>query len=73
MSGKTSLSQLLERYLLTTPNVRIFRISILWMGLPNGSWAFEDGFSELMGVTWQDFVKECQDIKTVLILDEVQV
>jgi hypothetical protein len=32
MPGKTSLGQLLEQHLVKDPNIRVIRISLLWMG-----------------------------------------
>lgn len=73
MSGKTSLSQLLEQHLIKNLQIRVFRISVLWMGFPSESWTFEEKFHLLMGVTWIKFREECAYIKTVLIVDEAQV
>jgi len=41
MFGKTSLGQLLEQHLVKDSNIRVIRISILWMGNPSESWTFE--------------------------------
>ena len=73
MSGKTSLSQLLEQHLLENPDIRVFRMSVLWMGLPGETWTFEEGFKKLMHITWGEFIDECRHIETVLIMDEAQV
>jgi hypothetical protein len=74
MAGKTSLAQLLEKQLLTDcPDMRIIRISLLWMEDDDPNWKFSDRFSWLMGGTgWRQFVAECSYIETVLIVDEVQ-
>ena len=74
MAGKTSLAQLLEKQLLTDcPDMRIIRISLLWMEDDDPNWKFSDRFSWLMGGTgWHQFVAECSYIETVLIVDEVQ-
>ena len=74
MFGKTSLGQLLEQHLVKdSNNIRIIRISILWMGNPSESWTFEEEFQRLMGITWKKFQDECVHIKTIFIVDEVQV
>ncbi|RGB29701.1 hypothetical protein C1646_794910 [Rhizophagus diaphanus] len=72
MFGKTSLAQLLDQHLVKDSSIRTIRISILWMGNPNGSWTFEDEFQRLMGITWKKFQDECVYIKTIFIVDEVQ-
>jgi hypothetical protein len=74
MFGKTSLGQLLEQHLLVNDSdIRVIRISLIWMGNPSGSWTFERGFQRLMGITWEKFQQECVYIKTIFIIDEVQV
>jgi len=73
MSGKTSLGQLLDQHLTKGPNIRVIRISLLWMGIPSGSWTFEEEFQRLMGITWKKFQDECNHIQTIFIVDEVQV
>ena len=75
MAGKTSLAQLLERYLLRTTKARVFRISILWLRKLGGEpWTFEEQFKTIMnGTTWDAFVMECNSFMTYLIVDEVQV
>lgn len=79
MTGKTTLAQLLEQHLLQSNEVkeglcRVFRISLIWMDdLELGSsWKFADGFKDLMNVTWFEFVKQCGERETILIVDEVQ-
>jgi hypothetical protein len=73
MSGKTSLGQLLEQHLIKDPNIRVIRISLIWMGNPSESWTFEGQFQRLMGITWKKFQEECVHIQTIFIVDEVQV
>ena len=73
MSGKTSLGQLLEQKLVKDSTVRVIRISLIWMGIPSGSWTFEEEFKRLMGITWKKFQDECDQIQTIFIVDEVQV
>ncbi|GBB99301.1 hypothetical protein RclHR1_03480005 [Rhizophagus clarus] len=72
MSGKTSLGQLLEQHLVKDSDIRVIRISCLWMGNPSGSWTYEEEFQRLMGITWKKFQEECFHIKTIFIIDEVQ-
>jgi hypothetical protein len=73
MFGKTALGQLLDQHLVKDSNIRVIRISLLWMGIPSGSWTFEEAFQRLMGITWKKFQDECVYIKTIFIVDEVQV
>lgn len=73
MFGKTSLAQLLDQHLVKYFSIRVIRISILWMGNPSGSWTFESEFQRLMGITWEKFQEKCDHIKTIFIVDEVQV
>ncbi|GBC03499.1 hypothetical protein RclHR1_05150009 [Rhizophagus clarus] len=71
MSGKTSLGQLLEQHLVKNSSIRVIRISLIWMGIPTIPWTFEEEFQRLMGITWKKF-HECVYIKTIFIVDEVQ-
>lgn len=64
---------MLEQHLIKNFGIRVFRISVLWMGFPSESWTFEEKFHLLMEVTWIKFGEECTYIKTVLIVDEAQV
>ncbi|CAG8631908.1 3422_t:CDS:2, partial [Paraglomus occultum] len=50
----------------------VIRISLLWMGTPSDTWTFEEEFQRLMGITWKKFHEECDHIRTILIVDEVQ-
>jgi hypothetical protein len=68
MSGKTSLGQLLEQHLVKDPNIRVIRISLLWMDNPSGSWTFERGFQRLMGITWEKFKKSVFTFGLYLLL-----
>ncbi|CAB5358561.1 unnamed protein product [Rhizophagus irregularis] len=61
-----------HQHLVKDSSIRVIRISILWMGNPSGSWTFESGFQRLMGITWEKFQEECDYIKTIFIVDEVQ-
>nr|CAG8636561.1 8445_t:CDS:2 [Entrophospora candida] len=78
MTGKTSLGQLLEAKLLQLDELQngsacVFRISLIWMeNLIDPSWTFADGFQMLMNITWNEFLQQCSDKKTYLIIDEVQ-
>ncbi|GBC04611.1 hypothetical protein RclHR1_05780002 [Rhizophagus clarus] len=73
MFEKTSLGQLLEQHLANDPNIRVIRISLIWMGNPSGFWTLEKGFQRLMSITWKKFQEECFHIKTIFIVDEVQI
>ncbi len=75
MAGKTALSQLLERFLLDTPQrpFRVFRVSMLWMNAAGKGWDFEEQFKRLLCTSWSDFILECASIETYLICDEIQV
>jgi hypothetical protein len=73
MFGKTSLGQLLEQHLVKDSNIRVIRISLLWMGTSHETWTFDEEFKRLMNVTWKKFKDECDYIKTIFIADEVQV
>jgi hypothetical protein len=83
MSGKTSLAQLLEKdyrqnheaeLSLQKKSLRVLRLSMLWMGSSGGHWTFEKRFFDLVGRTsWEDFIAECDKVKTILIVDEAQV
>ena len=74
MAGKTALAQLLENQLLLQNELRVIRISSLWMGGDETDWSFSMEFERLMGgLTWIEFQKECQIKQTVLIIDEAQV
>jgi hypothetical protein len=71
MAGKTTLSQLLEQRILQQKELeRVFRISLLWMERRN-SWTFAERFKELMDVSWDEFIDQC-NIDTFLIIDEIQ-
>ena len=77
MVGKTALAQLLEHYLLNSNeghDKRVLRISLLWMstGKSDEEFLFKNEFQKLMGVSWSDFLSECNRVETILIVDEVQ-
>ncbi|CAJ0638720.1 11642_t:CDS:2 [Entrophospora sp. SA101] len=75
MSGKTSLAQLYENYLLNTHNeLRIFRMSLVWLRREGSDWDFAQQFKDYMGcLSWDTFVHECDKVQTILIIDEIQV
>ncbi|OZJ02689.1 hypothetical protein BZG36_05111 [Bifiguratus adelaidae] len=79
MGGKTSFAQLLERKALreqvTVYNgkLRVIRISTLWFRTSNPDWIFTEEFEYLMGgLSWEEFIRECDYINTLLIIDEAQ-
>ncbi|CAG8641165.1 916_t:CDS:10, partial [Ambispora leptoticha] len=77
MVGKMALAQLLEHYLHNSNeghDKRVLRISLLWMsaGKGNERFLFKDEFKKSVGVSWNDFISECNRIQTILIVDEVQ-
>ncbi|RHZ58652.1 hypothetical protein Glove_372g20 [Diversispora epigaea] len=74
MTGKTTLSQLLEQKILQLDEIknRVFRISLLWMDNKlESSWTFVEGFKKYMNMTWDEFLDQC-NVYTFLIIDEVQ-
>ncbi|OZJ01698.1 hypothetical protein BZG36_05444 [Bifiguratus adelaidae] len=79
MGGKTSFVQLLERKVLREQvtvykgKLRVFRISTLWFRTSNPDWIFTEEFEYLMGgLSWKEFIRECDYINTLLIIDEAQ-
>ncbi|RGB29580.1 hypothetical protein C1646_672365 [Rhizophagus diaphanus] len=77
-SGKTSLAQLLENYLVvnnSSKSLRVIRVSLLW-GSSVGKKCEYDTFCEvwkmIIGVEWYEWVGQCEKIPTVLIIDETQ-
>ncbi|CAB5386898.1 unnamed protein product [Rhizophagus irregularis] len=74
-SGKTSLSQLLEDYLINSSNLRVIRISLLWgssVGIRCEYDTFGEVWKNIVGVEWYEWVGQCEKIQTVLIIDETQ-
>jgi hypothetical protein len=77
-SGKTSIAQLLENYLVVNNSselLRVIRVSLLW-GSSVGKKCDYDTFCEvwkkIIGVGWYEWVEQCEKIQTVLIMDETQ-
>ncbi|CAG8679291.1 1176_t:CDS:2, partial [Ambispora gerdemannii] len=77
-SGKTSMAQLMEYHLVSSSEYskyRVIRISMLWgsaVGV-NCSWeTFGELWKRVIGISWIEWVGQCQQIPTILILDEVQ-
>ncbi|RGB29766.1 hypothetical protein C1646_672199 [Rhizophagus diaphanus] len=73
--GKTSLSQLLEDYLINSSNLRVLRISLLWgssVGIRCKYDTFGEVWKNIIGVEWYEWVGQCEKIQTVLIIDETQ-
>ena len=74
MSRKTSLSQLLEQQLLQNPGIRVFRISVLWMGGLEEHGPLRRNLRNLCISPGKNlFSNAGRYIKTVLIMDEVQI
>ncbi|CAG8469981.1 1580_t:CDS:2, partial [Ambispora gerdemannii] len=77
-SGKTSLSQLMEYHLVNSPGYskyRIIRVSMLWGSVVgvDCSWeTFGELWKRVIGVSWIEWIGQCQRAPTILILDEVQ-
>ncbi|RHZ81397.1 hypothetical protein Glove_120g139 [Diversispora epigaea] len=62
-SGKTSLAQLTENYLVQSQDFleyRVIRISMLWAS------------AKIIGVSWIEWIGQCKSIPSILIMDEVQ-
>lgn len=73
-SGKTSLSQLLENYLINSSNLRVIRISLLWgssVEIRCEYDTFGEVWKNIIGVEWYEWVEQCKKIQTVLIIDEI--
>jgi hypothetical protein len=77
-SGKTSLAQLLENYLVVNNSskiLRVIRVSLLW-GMTVGKKCEYDTFCDvwemIVGIGWHKWVGQCEKIQTVLIMDETQ-
>ena len=77
-SGKTSLAQLLENYLVVNNSselLRVIRVSLLW-GSSMGKKCEYDTFCEvwknIVSIEWHEWVRQCEKIPTVLIMDETQ-
>ncbi|RHZ58179.1 hypothetical protein Glove_375g17 [Diversispora epigaea] len=75
MTGKTTLSQLFEQKMLQSDETGgcVFRISLLWVDNmePGSPWTFAEGFKKYLGITWGEFINQC-NVNTFLIIDEVQ-
>ncbi|RKP21575.1 hypothetical protein ROZALSC1DRAFT_27030 [Rozella allomycis CSF55] len=71
-SGKSSLAVLLEDYYLQK-KVRVIRISMLWSMRRKyiKPYNFEELFFNAIGITFQEWIEECETVESVLILDEV--
>ncbi|CAG8598530.1 3549_t:CDS:1, partial [Ambispora gerdemannii] len=77
-SGKTSLAQLIEYHLVSSSEYskyRVIRVSMLWesaVGV-NCSWeTFGKLWKRVIGISWIEWVEQCQQIPTILILDKIQ-
>ncbi|PKY43419.1 hypothetical protein RhiirA4_418251 [Rhizophagus irregularis] len=77
-SGKTSLAQLMENYLVVNNSselLRVIRVSLLWgssVGKKCEYDTFCDVWKMIVGVEWYEWVGQCEKIPTVLIMDETQ-
>jgi hypothetical protein len=73
-SGKTSTAQILEEALVNAPeysNHRIIRISLLWESLINWD-TFGEKWKSIVGISWDEWTKQCKKIPSILIIDEAQ-
>jgi hypothetical protein len=77
-SGKTALTQLIEDYLVNSAEYstyRIIRFSMLW-GNDVGklcNWeSFGEAWKEILGVDWIKWREECKNIRSILIVDDIQ-
>ncbi|CAG8598094.1 8930_t:CDS:2 [Diversispora eburnea] len=77
-SGKTSLAQLLENYLVQSQDFseyRVIRISMLWASAVKMkcNWeTFGTVWEKIIGVSWIEWIGQCKSIPSILIMDEVQ-
>ncbi|CAG8764116.1 9452_t:CDS:2, partial [Acaulospora morrowiae] len=73
-SGKTSIAQIMEHSLVHAPefsNYRVIRVSLLWR--LHISWStFGERWKSIVGVSWKEWIDQCDLIPTILILDEAQ-
>ncbi|CAI2169618.1 7253_t:CDS:2 [Funneliformis geosporum] len=73
-AGKTSLAQILEHTLINAPeysHCRVIRISLLWEGGINWN-NFGELWTEIVGITWKQWIRQCKKIPSILIVDEAQ-
>ncbi|RHZ86763.1 hypothetical protein Glove_46g66 [Diversispora epigaea] len=77
-SGKTSLAQLLENYLVQSQDFskyRVIRISMIWGSFVKMkcNWeTFGTVWEKIIGVSWVEWIGQCGSIPSILIMDEVQ-
>ncbi|CAG8766275.1 4_t:CDS:1, partial [Ambispora leptoticha] len=77
-SGKTSLAQLLENYLVQSQEFseyRVIRISMIWASFVKMkcNWeTFGTVWEKIIGVSWIEWIGQCRSIPSILIMDEVQ-
>ncbi|RHZ84668.1 hypothetical protein Glove_78g162 [Diversispora epigaea] len=77
-SGKTSLAQLLENYLVQSQDFleyRVIRISLLWasaVGMRCNWETFGTVWEKIIGVSWIEWIGQCKSIPSILIMDEIQ-
>ncbi|CAH1765649.1 11340_t:CDS:2, partial [Entrophospora sp. SA101] len=77
-SGKMSLAQLLENYLVKSQEYakyRVIRISMLWASAVKMrcTWeTFGTVWEKIIGVSWIEWIGQCESTPLILIMDEVQ-
>ena len=73
-SGKTSIAQILEQSLVKAPefsHYRVIRISCLWRA--GIHWDnFGEQWKSIVGVSWKEWMYQCEKITSILIIDEAQ-
>lgn len=71
-SGKTSLAQLLENYLVnSSKQYRVIRVSLLWGSSVGRKWeynTFGEVWEKIVGVDWYSWVGQCEKIPSILIV-----
>ncbi|GBC21822.1 crinkler (CRN) family protein [Rhizophagus irregularis DAOM 181602=DAOM 197198] len=73
-AGKTAITQILEHSLVNAPeysHYRVIRISLIWRGGINWD-NFGEMWEQIVGVTWKEWVRQCDKIPSILIIDEAQ-
>nr|CAG8484993.1 8278_t:CDS:2 [Entrophospora candida] len=75
-SGKTSLAQLLENYLVKSQEYakyRVIRISMLWASAVKMRCTWETFgmvWEKIIGVSWIEWIGQCESTPSILIMDE---
>ncbi|CAG8671841.1 8541_t:CDS:1, partial [Paraglomus brasilianum] len=48
-------------------------MSLVWLRKEGSNWDFTQQFEDYMGgVSWDTFVRECDQVQTILIMDKIQ-